>query len=206
VLSIHFRFVSTSIFYFLFLKEFLDVSITTKTGDYGKTSLYWGQRISKDDLRLECCGTLDELSAFLGIGKFLVRVPVYKDWLEVVQKDLLTIGAQVASDPSARKKLEHRLENPDVKKLEAWIREIERRHLPKHSFRYAGQTFVSASLDVARTVCRRAERRVVALLRVKWITELQPVAYLNRVSDLLYLLAREHDEQNGSSDLLRSAP
>lgn len=171
------------------------MSITTKRGDGGKTSLLWGGRVSKDDLRVETCGTLDELCSFLGSAKSLLKGKSEKDIVESIQEDLFTIGAEVASKPQYIERLKERVDRSDVIRLEKIIDKLESCKSPKaRRFCLPGRNIVSSSLDICRTIARRAERQIVTLARKKGLRNEYCVIYLNRASDLLYLLARSCDK------------
>jgi len=166
------------------------MSIVTKKGDAGKTSLYLGGRVSKDDPRIELIGTLDEVSSFLGASKGLSRHPKVRRMIDAVQKDLFFLGTEAATPVSAIRKLRKRISRVEIKRLEAWIAGFEAGPSSKFSFVLPGENFISSSLDVARALARRAERRATTLLRKGVLKNSSFLVYLNRLSDLLYLLAR----------------
>lgn len=161
------------------------LSITTKTGDKGVSGLANGQRVSKADPVFEVVGTLDEVNSWLGliVAKFGESFKEYKHQLFVVQDTLFYIGAEVAKSPKAK------LKDSQVKQLEAWGEELQSQMADNwHTqFLLPGGTELGGYLDVARTVCRRCERLIVAYAQN---TELSPIIpqYLNRLSDYLYLL------------------
>lgn len=168
------------------------MSIVTKTGDKGKTSLLWeAGRVSKDDLRVEAYGTLDELCSFLGLSKSLIKDKKTREILESIQKDLFVIAAEMAAKPKYISKLERRIGPDSVNRLEKVIKEIEAQHtFEECCFYLPGETFLASTLDVARTIARRAERKAVTLKRKGYLKNNAIVIYLNRLSDLLYLFAR----------------
>ncbi|QAT17442.1 ATP:cob(I)alamin adenosyltransferase [Candidatus Velamenicoccus archaeovorus] len=170
------------------------MGIVTKKGDKGKTSLYFGGMVSKDHPRVELCGALDELSSFLGFAKSLLRDKQGRAWIEGVQKDLVTIAAEAATAPGFLVRLKKRVQKEDVGRLERQIATLESRSKRKNfCFSIPGSCLVSSCLDVARTIARRAERRAVSLLRKRQIANKDVLAYLNRLSDFLYLLARKSE-------------
>ena len=172
------------------------MSITTKTGDKGSTSLLFGGCGKKDSLRIECCGVLDELCSFLGLAKSFVRDKKTKDLVEDIQRDLFVAGAEMVTEKSFIHRLNKKIESKDIKRLEAAIMELEKRYVPKrHYFILPGENTVSAVLDITRTMARKAERRAVALKNKKILKNLSIVIYLNRLSDLLFLMARSYERR-----------
>jgi cob(I)alamin adenosyltransferase len=166
------------------------VKIYTKTGDLGETSLLGGTRVPKDHLRVAAYGDVDETSASLGAVRALAP-PRLERLLFAVQKDLFAIGAQLA-DPThevAAKRPKAAVRAAHVRRLEKAIDAREEKLPPLRSFVLPGGTPAAALLHQARTVCRRAERSVVTLARQ---ADVDPriVVYLNRLSDLLFVLAR----------------
>lgn len=171
------------------------MSIVTKTGDGGTTSLYCGGRVSKDDIRIETCGALDEVSSFLGVAKSLMRGRKTKALMESIQKELIVICSEVASPLPAVKKLKKRINGSSVSVIEKEIDSLEREHGMKfRSFCLQGSSHVSGTLDVARAITRRAERRCVTMSRKRMLVNRDIIIYLNRLSDLLYLLARSNEK------------
>ncbi|MBN1522044.1 MAG: cob(I)yrinic acid a,c-diamide adenosyltransferase [Candidatus Aureabacteria bacterium] len=161
-------------------------SVVTKKGDKGYTFSYAGIKMSKDDLRLETVGTMDELSSFLGMAKNLVEDTKGKKILEKIQNDLFIAGSRVFQAGSR---------NPEKKALfqpiaflENEIKNIEKQFTVK-GFVLPGDSLVSSVLHVARTVARRLERRVLTLKRKKKLKDDNIIVYLNRLSDLIFLLA-----------------
>jgi ATP:cob(I)alamin adenosyltransferase len=173
------------------------MSITTKTGDSGKTSLYFGPRVPKDDLRIETYGTLDELCSFLGLAKSFVKDRETKDVLEAVQRDLFIIGAEIATLPNFFAKLKERINNNHIGKLETLISALEsKKKFRDGCFYLPGENFLSSSFDIARVITRRAERRAVTLKKKRIIRNGKIIIYLNRLSDLLYLFARSCEQKS----------
>ena len=168
------------------------MSIVTKKGDKGKTSLFLGGVVAKDSPRVEFEGCLDELCSFLGVCKSLARNASVKKHLESIQKDLFVIGAEVATASRFLKRLSRRVSKTDNERLEKLIEEIEAKRRPHdRTFILPGENPVSSVLDVSRTVARRAERRAVSLTTKNILKNPYILIYLNRLSDLLYLLARK---------------
>jgi ATP:cob(I)alamin adenosyltransferase len=167
------------------------VSITTKKGDKGLTQLACGRKVGKDDIRIDACGTLDELCSFLGLAKSLIKNRSTKKLLEDIQKDLFVLGAEIATQAKFLNRLKERIDNNYVKRLEDNIKHLERElKLKECCFLLPGENFISGTLDVARTIARRAERKIVTLKNKKILKNPQILIYLNRLSNLLYLLAR----------------
>ena len=171
--------------------------VTTRGGDRGESSLYNGERRRKDDLLFETMGDVDELSSHLGVARAGCEDRRLAGIIEGVQRTLLQVGAQVATpkaDPLYTKI--KCLDETDVVALE----EVESDYLHRTEiageFVLTGASPLSAALDVARTVCRRAERRIVACIRDRSMIQLAASQhYLNRLSDLLFVLARNVDQQ-----------
>lgn len=174
------------------------VKIYTKKGDDGTTSLWYGGRVPKHDARAEAYGTVDEAGAALGVARSLCGsqdAEIAADVLRV-QGELFVAGAELATSPDAAERLEDgvsRVTDPMVDALDALIdRYMDRVTLPP-KFVIPGGTTLSAQLDVARTVIRRAERRVVALREAEGLASEAVLRYLNRASDLVYAMARFTD-------------
>lgn len=179
------------------------MKIYTKTGDAGDTGLFGGGRVGKDHPRVEAYGDVDELNAMLGLVRALEPMPRIDEVIVPIQRDLFAIGALLATPDreKMRASLEKaRLDDARIRELEAAIDHCEAELEPLRSFIVPGGTSKAASLHVARTVCRRAERRVVSLARTE---ELPPVVviFLNRVSDLLFMLARVANRRAGAGEV-----
>ena len=178
------------------------MSIVTKAGDGGKTFLCCGPMVKKDDLRVDMCGLLDELSSFLGISKSLVIDGKTRQALDSAQKELFVIGSEVATPARFSRRLKKRLSGKDVKRLEVAIRELEEdASMKRCSFCIPGDDYISSTLDVARAVARRAERRAVSLKNRRILNNAFILIYLNRLSDLLYLMARRIEKEHKNSKL-----
>jgi cob(I)alamin adenosyltransferase len=167
--------------------------IYTKTGDDGTTGLLYGGRIAKSDLVTEAYGTTDEAVAALGLARALCEDEALRQDVLVLQRELFVVGADLAANPKHRKKLDPEVSlvtEGMVKRLEDRIDDlVEKRPLPE-TFIVPGANPASAALDTARSVVRRAERHVVALERAEREVNPQVRRYLNRLSDLLFVLAR----------------
>ena len=167
--------------------------IYTKTGDDGTTGLLYGGRVPKDDLVTEAYGTTDEAVAVLGLARSLTEDPAMQADLLALQRELFVVGADLATNPRERKKLEPEVSlvtERMVKRLERRIDDlVEERPLPQ-VFIVPGANPASAAIDVARAVIRRAERDVVALEHAQREVNPEVRRYLNRLSDLLFVLAR----------------
>jgi len=169
------------------------MSIVTKTGDKGETGLLSGERVSKTDARVATYGTLDELISFLGFARG-AQVTLDNDRaLKKIQQTLFRLGAELASTKLNPKWEVTPLNGEDVAELESVIQLLEpKAHLPK-SFVLPGGSMPSGALDVARAVARRLERQMVELIEKKLFANRQALVFVNRLSDLLYLMARvEH--------------
>lgn len=176
------------------------MKIYTKTGDLGETSLLGGMRVSKDHLRVAAYGDVDETNAGLGAVRALAREPLERLLLSI-QRDLFAIGAQLA-DPShkvAAKRAKAVVTADRVRRLEKAIDARQEKLPPLRSFVLPGGTPAAALLHQARTVCRRAERSVVTLARD---ADVDPriIVYLNRLSDLLFVLARSENHDAGLAE------
>ena len=180
------------------------MKIYTRKGDGGDTSLFGGKTVSKDDIRVEAYGTVDELNSFLGLA--IAKLPdAMSDWrkpLSSTQSDCFALGAILATPKTGDEKPEHVPELPDsrVEQLEKWIDALDEELQPLKAFILPGGSEAAATLHAARSVCRRAERRVVALARQENLDDVV-VRYLNRLSDLLFALARAANARLGTADV-----
>jgi cob(I)alamin adenosyltransferase len=178
------------------------VKIYTRTGDKGKTGLFDGTRVSKADSRVEAYGAVDETSALLGVAAASTTDAELREILQDLQRDLFAVGAQLA-DPKwgvkARKE-KTRLSQSRVAELEALIDRAEAELPPLKRFILPGGSPAGAVLHLARTVCRRAERRIVALAATVTVSPVL-LAYVNRLSDLLFVLARLASRRAGTEEI-----
>jgi cob(I)alamin adenosyltransferase len=179
------------------------MKIYTRTGDEGKTGLFGGGRVLKDDPRVEAYGDVDELNAFIGVARAADVMPRIDEVLVPIQRDLFSIGALLAT-PDREKMEQHltkaRIDDDRIRQLEHAIDECDRELEPLKSFIVPGGSAKAAALHVARTVCRRAERRIIHLQREVEIPALV-VIYLNRLSDLLFTLARLANHRAGAGEV-----
>src|SRR5436309_949386 len=179
------------------------MKIYTKTGDTGDTALFGGGRVGKDHPRVEAYGDVDELNAVLGVARAAAPMPRIDEVLVPIQRDLFSIGALLAT-PNLEKMQQHlekaRIDDARIAELELAIDECDAELEPLKAFIIPGGTPKSAALHVARTVCRRAERRVVHLRQDVEIPGLV-VIYLNRLSDLLFSLARVANRRAGAGEV-----
>ena len=166
----------------------------SQKGDGGETSLLGGQRIPKCDPRPDTYGTLDEASSVLGVVRAMAKNGRIKEIILSVQKDLLTIGADLSATSEDVDKLQRRIGGDDVGRLEEIIDDLQKEVRLKNEFIYPGETLVSAQIDVARTVIRRAERKAVRLKREGLIANDEILRYLNRLADMLFTLARFEEQ------------
>jgi cob(I)alamin adenosyltransferase len=177
--------------------------IYTKTGDAGDTGLFGGGRVQKDDPRVEAYGDVDELNAVIGMVRAVEPLPRVDEVLMPIQRDLFSIGALLAT-PDLQKMHDHltkaSIDAKRIAELEHSIDECDRELEPLRAFIIPGGSRKGAALHVARTVCRRAERRVVHLQHEVQIPDLV-VIYLNRLSDLLFTLARVANVRTGAGEV-----
>jgi cob(I)alamin adenosyltransferase len=177
------------------------MSIVTKTGDKGTTALMYGRRVSKCHPRVEAYGCVDELNTALGLARATVEHDFVRDNLLLVQKDLVALMGELATaveDLPRFLKDGHTLVTSQLThKLDALVREIEAQQVSFKGWATPGGSINSAALDVARTVCRRAERRVCALQEADQLQNSEIIIYLNRHADLLWLFARWVETKNG---------
>jgi cob(I)alamin adenosyltransferase len=174
------------------------MKIYTKTGDAGETGLVDGSRVGKDSVRVAAYGDVDELNALLGVAKAHSEDAALNLLLREIQRDLFAIGAQLA-DPKARvalKKPKAAVTPVHVERLEKAIDAREAELTSLTAFLLPGGSKLGAFLHLARTVCRRAERKVVALGRKQKLDPLV-IVYVNRLSDLLFVLARHENHRGG---------
>jgi cob(I)alamin adenosyltransferase len=173
------------------------MKIYTKTGDEGQTGLFDGTRVSKSDARVDAYGEVDELNAWLGLARAEGVDDEIGGMIEQLQKDLFAVGAMMA-DPGhhiATRVKKALVGEADVARLEGWIDTLEASLTPLRKFILAGGTRAGGALHVARTVCRRAERRMIALGTTA--VDRNVLVYVNRLSDLLFVMARAVNARAG---------
>lgn len=163
------------------------MKVYTKTGDQGQTSLFSKERVFKDHPRVEAYGTVDEASAAMGLAKSLLNQSWAANILQKIQFDLINLNGDLASQNLQER--DYHITQQHVAELESIIDSLEQKRIPQNYFVIPGACTASAALDLARTMVRRTERCVVKLKRTEEVT--LPVSlYLNRLSDLLFVLAR----------------
>ncbi|HEV7223374.1 MAG TPA: cob(I)yrinic acid a,c-diamide adenosyltransferase [Pirellulales bacterium] len=175
------------------------MKIYTKTGDRGETGLFGGPRVRKDHLRIEAYGSVDELNAVLGVARSETLPAEIDALLAQIQNSLFDLGAELATPDPVRMGVAA-VGASHVEALERAIDRYEANLTPLKNFILPGGTRAAAQLHVARTVCRRAERRLISLSAAETISG-QLIIYLNRLSDLLFVLAREANRAGGRSDV-----
>lgn len=179
----------------------------TRSGDEGTTALFGGGRVAKDSPRVEAYGAVDELNAALGVAAAFLPQRRLVSLLQGIQNELLNVGSELASESGKAAAAGQMFKDPEAKiaALEQLIDEYDARVSPLRTFVLPGGTQGAALLHLCRTVCRRAERAVVRLARAE---DVNPaiVVYLNRLSDLLFVLARYANKAARRSDLLWKKP
>ncbi len=177
------------------------MKIYTRTGDSGETALFDGTRVPKSNPRVAAYGDLDELNAWLGLVGATMSDPDVKAKLAQIQRDLFALGSRLA-DPGHRiasRVTKAAVSADDVARLEGWIDSFEEEVTPLRRFILAGGSQAGASLHVARTVCRRVERAMVSLGDEAYEKEL--LHYINRLSDLLFSMARAVNHRAGAAEI-----
>ncbi len=171
------------------------MSIVTKTGDLGTTGLMYNRRVSKADPRVEAYGSVDELNACLGLAKATTTDSCVLEKITLIQKDLVILMGELATLPVDNERYlkgGFSVVSPALAaKLDEWVREVEARNPSFKGWATPGATLHAAALDMARTSCRRAERRVCSMSLPSEPSNPAIIVYLNRLSDLLWLMARE---------------
>lgn len=180
------------------------MSIATKKGDGGKTALIGGTRVSKSDLRVEAYGTIDELGAALGFARSICGDGEVDEITRTIQRELFAVCAVVATEPEKAKGEASPVTQAMIDALDAHVKRIEAMEGIFADWALPGDHTAAAAFDVARTVCRRAERHVVRLGEAGALAEPNVLVYLNRLSDLLWLLGRLLEIRAGVDSKLRS--
>lgn len=175
------------------------MKIYTKTGDKGTTGLFGGERVSKDNARIEAYGTVDELNSTIGYLRSKVHHTDIEMFLNEIQKKLFIIGSQLAT-PNADKLSVKPINDTDINAVEANIDKLESLVDPLKTFILPGGHESSAYCQIVRTTCRRAERRVVTLSQLTEVAY-EIMHYLNRLSDYFFVLSRALNKENGVSDI-----
>lgn len=163
------------------------MGVYTKTGDKGQTSLYTGQRVDKDSLRVETYGIIDEMNSALAMARAFAKSEEVKTYVHMLQKDVSLLMADLASLET-----EPYIKEQQIKNLEQEMDEIEAKVGPLRSFVVPGDTQGGAMLDMARTIARRAERQMLRLAKVETVHETDRL-YINRLSDYCFMLMRLED-------------
>lgn len=175
------------------------MSIATKTGDHGTTGLMYNRRVSKCHPRVEAYGCVDELNAALGLARATARHQFISENLLAIQKDLVVLMGELATETGDLPRYEKdgfvRVTGEMTTKLDRLVQAIESQNITCAGWATPGADLHSAMLDLARTTCRRAERRACALQEANQLQNPEIIVYLNRLSDLLWLMARWGETQ-----------
>jgi len=180
------------------------MSIATKRGDNGTTGLPGGVRVSKTDPRVECYGTIDELISQMGFARSITDNKPVHDLTKEIQRELFKVGSAIGTTPESRKPAPA-ITQEMVDALESHVHRIEAMPGVLGDWSLPGEIPDSAAMDVARTICRRAERLAARLFENGVLENTHILAYLNRLSDLLWLLSRELELTAGVNAALRPA-
>jgi cob(I)alamin adenosyltransferase len=183
--------------------------VYTRTGDKGETGLVGGKRVPKDSQRIEAYGTIDELNSVVGLARTFndekINVSEAHRFLDVIlrqiQDELFDLGSELATPPDFFQEGMYRVGEREVKKIEQLIDECQKELEPLKSFVLPGGGKIGAYLHQCRTVCRRAEREILRLSRVEELSE-WPLKYVNRLSDLFFVLSRWISKQTGETEYL----
>ena len=176
------------------------MKIYTKKGDEGTTGLLYGGRVPKDDVRTDVYGTLDEVVSALGLARAGGLVPRVEEIVIRLQREMFVVGAQLATSEANQAKLQEgvsRVTPEMTTTAEGDIDSLLEQHPLPQEFILPGETMGSAGLDVARSTIRRAERLAVTMERSGLVTDPEILRYLNRISDLLFVLARFEEAERG---------
>lgn len=176
------------------------MKIYTKKGDDGTTGLLYGGRVGKDDQRTEVYGTLDETVSALGVARAGGLVPKVEEIVVRIQREMFVVGAQLATSADSQSKLQEGVSKIDAAmtpRLETEIDALIAKHPLPQEFILPGETLGAAGLDLARSTIRRAERQAVAMDKQGLVPDPEILRYLNRLSDLLFVLARYQEAEEG---------
>jgi cob(I)alamin adenosyltransferase len=182
-------------------------SISTQRGDDGSTGLIGGARVSKSNLRVEACGTIDELNSAIGFARSLCDVGEVCDLVKGIQRELFIVGTSLATLlPAKAVRPGDRVTTAMVEALTTHVRRIETVEGMLSDWSIPGEHTVSAAFDMARTICRRAERHIVHLIVSGETVDPNILPYINRLSDLLWLIGRWLELRAGIDGSLRAVP
>jgi cob(I)alamin adenosyltransferase len=178
------------------------MKIYTKGGDKGETGLFGGERVSKDSLRIEAYGTVDELNSFIGLAIIETKDPEVKALLNKIQGTLFTLGSDLATPENQKNKTYTipRITKSHAEEIEKEIDKFDSKLEELRNFILPGGCKSSALLHICRTICRRAERRVVSLNNGVNVNP-DIIIFLNRLSDLFFVLARYENKISGTEDV-----
>ncbi len=175
------------------------MKIYTKTGDHGDTSLFGGQRVSKNHSRITAYGTVDELNSIIGIVRSADPDPLLEELMERIQNELFVLGADLATPPEKNTRID-RIGPDHVHRIEQDIDRLENELKPLKSFILPGGSPGAAYLHLARTVCRRAERSCFSCRQSEIVSD-EALIFLNRLSDLLFVMARYQNKSKNVRDV-----
>lgn len=178
------------------------MSIATKTGDKGQTSLIGGEKVSKADFRVETYGTVDELGATMGFARSICNDEEVNELTKSIQRELFLVAGSIAN-PNYEQAPKPYITSEMIERLTAEVNRIEQMEGILSDWSLPGDVASAAAFDVARTICRRAERSVVRMHESKENVDSQIITYLNRLSDLLWLLGRLLELRAGVDSRLR---
>ena len=182
------------------------MKVYTKTGDKGSTSLYGGVKVSKNNIRIDAYGTVDELNSAIGLVRSSDISTIYDEQLIHIQKNLFHVGAELATPSeklylaNGKSRLPKIIQEVDILQLENWIDEMEEELPSLTHFILPGGNLASSHAHLCRCICRRAERITVSLTEVEEIRE-EVLKYLNRLSDYLFVLARKIAHDAGHEEI-----
>lgn len=177
------------------------MKIYTKTGDNGETGLFGGPRVTKDHIRIHAYGTVDELSSILGIASVHCTDIELREVIVQLQNQLFVLGADLATPRQAKSTVIQRISTDDITYIEDLIDKFDEELPPLKNFILPGGSLFGATLHYARTVCRRAERFIVSLAQ-KEDLGMEVGQYINRLSDLLFVMARTANYRSGGKEMI----
>jgi cob(I)alamin adenosyltransferase len=176
------------------------MKIYTKTGDSGKTGLFGGARVDKNNARIEAYGTIDELNSLIGVILSSEINEKNRTILNRVQQTLFTVGSELATPSDVKSDIIQALKHDEIKYLENCIDEIDDKLEPLKNFILPGGSKSAALLHFARTICRRAERKIITVNTTDNVNA-EILIYINRLSDLLFILARFENYSNSTTEI-----